>query len=373
MRTEGFMISQPAGQRTVTLQASYLAVCRHDACAAHLLGVFERRFALSAAQECGRDEGAGPRGAPWVTLSAAQCAEDLLGMYAEATVRAALARLVAWGLIGTRGDPAGRADQAPQWLFHREAVQDAVSAWGAARGGRPELLPDAQGRPDRDPLTDTPPPATPVQAEGRRAARETPVRAGADRGLPLAAAAPDRPRALAGIAALTPVGRDVLNARPAGDPEQMRLLRAVLSASHPTRLPHLRAQLQGATRSGLPLALLTRLTDAEFERAREAARADTGPDLSFTVAWRRAVERLIGEPPPERAAGAQVVNAPQVTRPEPEPDRPLETIEPGTRWAHKRRADRVLTIVKVTGARVAGDTGEHMFAFQLTRDYRRLP
>lgn len=130
----------------------------------------------------------------------------------------------------------------------------------------------------------------------------------------LAALVRDAEARVAGIAGLCPVPRSELASRPARDPERMTQLRALLSASHKSRLEHLRADLAGATRNGIPNDLMTRLTDEELQAAAEAAKEDAATYGSFAKAARVAVERLIGEPLP-RAGGASATAPAAVTLP----------------------------------------------------------
>jgi hypothetical protein len=99
------------------------------------------------------------------------------------------------------------------------------------------------------------------------------------------------------ILGLTPIPRSILAARPARDPERMPQLRALLSASHKSRLPHLLAQLGTATQTGgIPRDLLTRLTDEELTLASSAAKLDAGHPGGFAKFSTLALDRLIGAP-----------------------------------------------------------------------------
>ena len=182
--------------------------------------------------------------------------------------------------------------------------------------------------------------------------------------------------AAGGLAALKPIPRAELAARTPRDPEGMTVLRALLSASHKSRLPYLKGELAGATRSGIPMELATRLTDAELEQARDAAKADTTPELTFASAARRAVERLIGEGLPSsgpRGIETRPANLPQQIAPaEPEPERPADTIEIGTRWEHKKIDDKIVTIVEIAGGKIELHNGETILSYVLVRDYKRV-
>lgn len=104
--------------------------------------------------------------------------------------------------------------------------------------------------------------------------------------------------AAGGLAALVSVSRAEMEAREPRNMEEHTQFRALMSASHRTRLDYLRAELAGATRSGIPMHLMTRLTDAEIEMATVAAREEAAmrEGVTFATAARRALERLIGEP-----------------------------------------------------------------------------
>lgn len=141
--TDGFVIRQPAGQRTLALREAYLAICDGDACEAHLLNANERWYAYKlklrdeakgrnkAAQLGG--EAADANEALWVRMSAEEWATDLLSQYNEKTVRAKLAHLVERGFLARRSNPKWTWDRTPQWLFQRAAVQAAVDEWEATR------------------------------------------------------------------------------------------------------------------------------------------------------------------------------------------------------------------------------------------------
>lgn len=206
--------------------------------------------------------------------------------------------------------------------------------------------------------------------------------------VPPAAAAPVDGSA---ILALTPVPRAELEARPSRDPVSNRRLRALMSCSNTSakRLQHMHDQLAQATRSGLPREWFCRLTDAELELAAAAAQTDAHmAQGQMGGAGYYALERMIGEPltlarltgtgsePAQAPLGHayEVKNAGQPSAPsaEPEPDRPADAIEPGTRWEHKKIQDKIVTIVGIDGGKVELHTGECLLSYLLTRDYRRV-
>lgn len=50
MTVDVSVIRQPAGQRTLALRESYLAICKGDKCEAHLLNANERWYGYKLAQ-----------------------------------------------------------------------------------------------------------------------------------------------------------------------------------------------------------------------------------------------------------------------------------------------------------------------------------
>ncbi|WP_019012223.1 hypothetical protein [Deinococcus aquatilis] len=102
----------------------------------------------------------------------------------------------------------------------------------------------------------------------------------------------------AALLALAPIPRQVLEARSARDPLEMKSLRALLFCSNKSRIGELHTRLSLPTSvKGIPRELFTRLTDDEIGQAITAARLD----VSLTTGGfeRLAVlglDRLIGEP-----------------------------------------------------------------------------
>ena len=194
------------------------------------------------------------------------------------------------------------------------------------------------------------------------------------------------------ILALTPVPRAELAAREPRDPVTNLLLRALMSCSSksPKRLQHMHDQLAQLTPSGLPREWFCRLTDEELEQARAAAQTDAHiAKGQMGGAGYYALEPHIGEPltfarltgkgsePTTQAPlgrAYEVTNTGRAPAPstEPEPDRPADTIEPGTRWEHKKIQDKIVTIVDIDGGKVELHTGETLLSYMLTRDYKRV-
>ena len=95
--SEGFVIRQPAGQRTLALREGYLSICEGDACEAHLLNALERWYAYKLKereQNRGKNKAARQGNAPadaeeglWVRMNAEGWVAELLGLYNEKTIR----------------------------------------------------------------------------------------------------------------------------------------------------------------------------------------------------------------------------------------------------------------------------------------------
>ncbi|MEF2279926.1 hypothetical protein V3W47_16655, partial [Deinococcus sp. YIM 134068] len=150
MTVDVTVIRQPAGQRTLALRESYLAICEGDKCEAHLLNANERWYGYKLAQrqqarhtnKVAVSGGEIPEAdeSLWVHMSADEWVGELLGIYDEKTLRKKLARLVERGFLATRTNPRRKWDRKPQWMFMRSAVQAAVDTWEAGRQP-PELDP----------------------------------------------------------------------------------------------------------------------------------------------------------------------------------------------------------------------------------------
>jgi len=161
---DGFVIRQPAGQRTLALREAYLAICESDACEAHLLNALERWYAYklkereqNRAKNKAARQGNSPADADeglWVRMNAEGWSAELLGLYNEKTIRTKLTKLVDRGFAATRSNPTRRWDRTPQWLLERSAVQEAVDLWEAHRP-----------QPDLDPTPDDPEVENAVPAE----------------------------------------------------------------------------------------------------------------------------------------------------------------------------------------------------------------
>jgi hypothetical protein len=151
--TDNFVIRQPAGQRTLALRESYLAICGGDACEAHLLNAHERWYTYKLKereQNRGKNRSAAQGGqltdadeSLWVRMNAEGWAKDLLSLYNEKTIRIKLASLVEKSFLTTRSSPTRKWDRTPQWLFQRANVQAAVDAWEISRE-QPDLDPQIE-------------------------------------------------------------------------------------------------------------------------------------------------------------------------------------------------------------------------------------
>lgn len=152
MSGDEFVITQPAGTRTLALRESYLAICEKDKCQAHLLNANERWYVwkLKERKQARHRNKAAEAGGEipeadeslWVFNSAGEWVEELLGTYDEKTVRKALEKLVERGFLARRSNPKRKWDRKPQWLFLRSNVQAAVDAWAATRP-QPDINPSA--------------------------------------------------------------------------------------------------------------------------------------------------------------------------------------------------------------------------------------
>jgi len=67
------------------------------------------------------------------------------------------------------------------------------------------------------------------------------------------------------------------------------------------------------------------------------------------------------------AAGAAAPRAP-----EPEPERPEQAIDVGSRWEHKRLPDEVVTLVAVKGGKVELHNGKELASYLLLKDFQRV-
>ncbi|RJF74964.1 hypothetical protein D3875_02915 [Deinococcus cavernae] len=235
----------------------------------------------------------------------------------------------------------------------------------------PNPTPEAPHQPDQvqpsSQAAETPPPTDPENVPGAAGGAAAPAWA---------------------ILALPVIPRGELEARAPRDPSGIPQLRALLHCSHKSRLPQLQVELEAATRSGIPRALLTRLTDQELKAATSAAKTDAPKvEGGFARAGIHALHRLIGEsltpallkgekePARDvRGAAYDVKNEPsgkaaQVeTLPPPSP----VSIEAGSRWEHRRQQDKVVTVVGIKSGKVEFHNGEQVLAYQLTKDYRRV-
>ncbi|MVN88610.1 hypothetical protein GO986_17885 [Deinococcus sp. HMF7620] len=169
---------------------------------------------------------------------------------------------------------------------------------------------------------------------------------------------------------LRPLSRATLAARPVALPESAtyRGLKALVGNSLPTLLKE-------STRTGsLPRTLWLQLDPAEVDlvrtTAQHEAKAMQGNMITLAV---RGLDRLIGAvkaSPVPTPVGP--VNHPQVRTPEPEPASPSDAVGVGTRWEHKKIADRIVTVVHLDGGHVELHTGERMLSFLLHKDFKRV-
>lgn len=123
-------------------------------------------------------------------------------------------------------------------------------------------------------------------------------------------------------------------------------------------MPHLRAELELATPSGVPRRLLARLSDDEVAQATAAAQADaTWVAGGFPKAGVHALHRLIGEPLTlDVLMGKTTRRMPVVAdeasrRAAPEQDA-LPPVEEGSTW-YGRQSGRPFTIAEVRDGMIA--------------------
>ncbi|MFC4453655.1 hypothetical protein [Deinococcus sonorensis] len=348
------IIRQPAGQRTLTVRESDLAVCGHDVTAALLLHAMERWYAWKLKQ---RDEARGRNAARrlsgaaptadeglWVRLDARDWQRELLDIVNERTVRSTLKRLEELGYVLSRSTP---GDRTPQWLFQRAAVQAAVDRWETERAGvhaqldpsptdeRPSAratldesaaahlttLPAGRRAPSsrtdlqtvEDAAEREDPPAASISRTAALDPDRPPVRRPAAPGLPTLSPAhsaagrqatvqPTRPEERPGGLVvprtddLPPIPRQALLARPAATPADAayRMLTALAGGKKAVA-----ERLQETTPAGrLERTLWLRLTIEELQRVRKLAQgqAKANPGTSMFTYAILGLDRLIGAP-----------------------------------------------------------------------------
>lgn len=201
--------------------------------------------------------------------------------------------------------------------------------------------------------------------------------------VPAAAAAPvENPVENSGahtwaILALEPIPLADLQARPARDPEGLKVLRALMQASSAKRLGHLREQL---ALPGTHRHLLPRLTDAELDRAVKAASHDAAripggmPNAGYY-----ALDRLLGKAFTAEMLSGQTFQSTQVplghaydvknegARPAPvQPDAPVDAaieaegaLAAGKIWRHKA-SGTLVRIERIDGMTVHLDSGDRL-------------
>lgn len=156
------------------------------------------------------------------------------------------------------------------------------------------------------------------------------------------------------IPQLQAVPIDELECRPERDPKTMQGLRALMRATHESRLEHLQKELAAITRSGLSRQWLLRLTDDEIDQATKAAQHDAKHvkgGMSNTGYF--ALEAMIGEPFSEaRLLGQEkttnVVAEGQNLKAVAERQQELETlpsVEVGSQWLG-RKSGKLYTVAE---------------------------
>lgn len=130
-------ITFPPNEPILLIRASYILLCDGDTCCAALLSVFQYWHEVKlASREQARAHNAAASAAGqspdqdescWVYKSAEELVDDLLGMYKDKSVRAALKKLIDAGFIQQRRNPRFQFDNKPQYLFVVDKVQEGVA------------------------------------------------------------------------------------------------------------------------------------------------------------------------------------------------------------------------------------------------------
>lgn len=179
------------------------------------------------------------------------------------------------------------------------------------------------------------------------------------------------------ILALEPIPLAELQARPARDPEKLKVLRALMQATNAKRLDHLHEQL---ALPGTHRHLLPRLTDAELDRAAKAASYDAKHVVgNMPNAGYYALDRLLGKVFTVEMLSGQAAQATQPAlghaydvknegaRPVPvQADAPVDAaieaegaLAAGKIWRHKA-SGTLVRIERIDGPTVHLDGGESM-------------
>ncbi|GGR62483.1 hypothetical protein GCM10008959_25600 [Deinococcus seoulensis] len=184
--------------------------------------------------------------------------------------------------------------------------------------------------------------------------------------VPPAAAAPvENPVETSGthawaILALEPVPLADLQARPARDPEGLKVLRALMQASSAKRLGHLREQL---ALPGTHRHLLPRLTDAELDRAAKAASHDAAripggmPNAGYY-----ALDRLLG-----KAFTPEMLSGQRPPAPQPALGHAYDVKNEGARPVPVQQDAPVDAAIEAEGALAAGKIWRHKASGTLVR------
>ncbi|MCD0166574.1 hypothetical protein [Deinococcus sp. 12RED42] len=179
------------------------------------------------------------------------------------------------------------------------------------------------------------------------------------------------------ILALEPIPLAELQARPARDPEKLKVLRALMRATNAKRLDHLHEQL---ALPGTHRHLLSRLTDAELDRAAKAASYDARHVAgNMRNAGYYALDRLLGKVFTVEMLSGQAAQAAQPAlghaydvknegaRPAPvQADAPVDAaieaegaLAAGKIWRHKA-SGTLVRIERIDGPTVYLDSGDRL-------------
>jgi hypothetical protein len=115
--TRSSVLVHPAKTPLVILRQDLLVICEQTTAAAAILAHFE----------CGTSEKLEAGESTWIIKSNREMRDDLLGIYSDKTVSAALTLLVEKGFIIRRNNPESQMDRAYQYQLQIDVVQQAIS------------------------------------------------------------------------------------------------------------------------------------------------------------------------------------------------------------------------------------------------------
>lgn len=134
--TRSSCIAHKTSQQMTIIREDYLWMCDGNHCAASLLNVFEywMNYKINHHEQVQIENKIAAVGAVpllvddmWVYKTAENLKDELLGLFADTKITAAVKLLKKKGFIETRNNPAYGWDRTLQYLFKAEAVQQAVN------------------------------------------------------------------------------------------------------------------------------------------------------------------------------------------------------------------------------------------------------